>query len=557
MKVTVAGSGGREHAFAWRLARSESVDHVIVIPGNAGIALEPGCSVIDAPITMETILATKPDLVVIGPEAPLVAGIADELRDRGVNVVGPSREASALEGSKAVSKQFMVDAGIPTAEFRVCSTPEEARSAVADLGIPVAVKADGLAAGKGVVVCFSEMEANAAIQSIMNEQLFGAAGDLVIVERALGGFEASVILAVDESGYLLFPTAQDHKRIGEGGEGPNTGGMGAVAPNPLLTPELLARVEREIVVPAVDSIRERNWLFRGFLFIGLMIDGDRIDVLEFNVRFGDPEAQAILPLVEGDVGVLFHGLADGSLTSVVDRSGYAVRDGASCAVVAAAEGYPGPYGKGEVILEDLAALTADLVERSRVFYAGVKSGATSEELLTAGGRVLAVGANGTTLEEARFRAYTRLLCLHFPGMQFRGDIGGPRLVSRVLEESASLLPQFEKRGGLLPVVVQDADSGEVLMLAYTNRTALEKTRETGQVWFWSTSRSDMWRKGESSGNTLELREIRIDCDQDALLYRVVLRGTGVCHTTNRNGTPRRRCFYRSLGQDGGLVNEDR
>lgn len=556
MKVTVVGSGGREHAIAWRLAQSGSVDHVTVVPGNAGIALEPGCSVVDAPMTVEAILATKPDLVVIGPEAPLVGGVAEDLRNRGLAVVGPSREAAALEGSKAVAKQFMVDTGIPTAEFRVCPTPEEARAAVAELGLPVAVKADGLAAGKGVVVCFSEKESDAAIQSIMNERLFGSAGDAVVVERALRGFEASVILAADESGYLLFPTAQDHKQIGEGGVGPNTGGMGAVAPNPMISAELLDRIEREVVIPSVESIRRRGWLFRGFLFIGLMIDGDQINVLEYNVRFGDPEAQAILPLVEGDLGLLLRGLSEGRLAAAVVESGYRVFDGASCAVVAAAEGYPGPYRKGDSIIADSGSLSEDLTRRSRIFYAGVKSGSTPETLQTAGGRVLAVAATGSSLDGARFLAYTRLLGLRFAGMQFRRDIGGDHIIARVLEEGESMLPQFEKRGGLLPVIVQDAESGEVLMLAYSNRTALERTRATGQAWFWSTSRNDMWRKGETSGNTLRVRDILVDCDQDALLYRVTVQGSGVCHTVNTEGNARRRCFYRSLADTGRLVNEE-
>jgi len=556
VNVTVAGSGGREHAIAWRLAQSGSVEQVTVVPGNAGIALEPGCSVVDAPITAEAILETEPDLVVIGPEAPLVAGIADELRRQGIAVVGPSRQAAALEGSKSVAKQFMVDTGISTAEFRVCRTPEEARAAVTDLGVPVAIKADGLAAGKGVVVCFSEKETEAAIQSIMNERLFGAAGDAVVVERALRGFEASVILAVDESGYLLFPTAQDHKQIGEGGEGPNTGGMGAVAPNPMISADMLQRIEEEIVRPAVDSIQQRGWLFRGFLFIGLMIDEEEINVLEFNVRFGDPEAQAILPLVEGDLGVLLRGLSEGRIAEAIGQAEYRVFDGASCAVVAASDGYPGPYRKGDAITDDPGVLTDDLARRSRVFYAGVKAAPDPGELLTAGGRVLAVAATGDSLDRARFLAYTRMLGLGFSGIQYRRDIGGDRIIANVLEESESLLPQFDKRGGLLPVIVQDAESGEVLMLAYSDRAALEKTRETGQAWFWSTSRNNLWRKGETSGNTLQVRDILVDCDQDALLYRVVVRGDGVCHTVNRDGRPRRRCFYRSLDSDDRLVNED-
>ncbi len=553
MRVTVVGSGGREHALAWRLIRSESIEEVTIIPGNAGIARETGCVVVSRPATLEEIVRTRPDFVVVGPEGPLVDGLGDSLRDAGIPVVGPSRAAAILEGSKATAKEFMVASGVPTTEFYVCRSPVEAREAVIRLGAPVAVKADGLAGGKGVVVCSSLEEAEAAIHSIMDERLFGEAGDVVVVERAVEGSEASVTVAIDESGYLLFPTALDHKRVGDGDRGPNTAGMGAIAPNPRMSDEILSRIEHQVIEPTVEAIRTRGWLYRGFLFFGLMFDDRDIYLLDYNVRFGDPEAQAILPLVGGDFGVLLHGLSGGQLAAAQMDSSYSVMNYASSVVVAAAEGYPGLYRKGDAIEGDVG-VTAEIQE-SRVYYAGVDE-IDRGQLVTAGGRVLAVGAIGADLAQARTRAYQRMLAIRFDGMQFRRDIGGADLTHAILEEGAVLIPRFEKRGGLLPVVVQDDNSDQILMVGYTNRAALDKTRATGLAWFWSTSRGRLWQKGETSGNTLAIREIRIDCDQDALVYRVVVNGTGVCHTTNVAGDARQSCFYRTVLSDGSLINSE-
>jgi len=550
VRVLVVGSGGREHALAWRIAASPSTTAVMVMPGNPGIARDPRCEVVPEKPTVSAILAQNPDLVIIGPEAPLVAGLADELRTEGIAVVGPSRAAARLEGSKEAAKELMDRWHIPTASYHRCTTPEEAQAAVTAMGAPVVVKADGLAAGKGVAVCTTMAEAHEAIQTIMVERAYGAAGDTVVVEEFLSGFEASVIVLIDESGSLTLPTAQDHKPIYAGNRGPNTGGMGAVAPNPALTPELLVKIDREVVQPSVAAIQDitrqdSSVLFRGFLFIGLMIHDESISVLEYNVRFGDPEAQAILPLMGGDVATLFYALATGTLTDGIVASGYHHREGAVCAVVAASAGYPGTVADGVPVSAD---------HRGEMFFwAGVaeragESGAP--ELVTAGGRVCAAAAYGDTLSGARREAYRRLLGVQFTGMQFRNDIGGPSIAGEILEESDELLLQFAKRGGLLPVVVQDVASNDVLMLGYANAAALAETMRSGLATFYSTSRHELWTKGLQSGDTLGIEEIRVDCDQDALLYRVRIEGDGVCHTREETDDAesryRRRCFYRAV-----------
>ncbi len=546
MIVLIVGSGGREHALAWRIAQSDGVDRVLVSPGNPGIAGEEKVESVTLS-GAEEILHAGVDLVVIGPEEPLVKGLADQLRDAGLPVVGPSGEAARLEGSKAFAKDFMAACGVPTAEYRVCSTLAEAHDAIDELGAPVVVKADGLAAGKGVIVCDSLREAHAAADTIMRDRLFGEAGDSVVVERCLKGFEASIIVLLDESGYLILPTSQDHKAIGEGNTGPNTGGMGVVAPNPLIDASLLAKIEKLIVSPSVDAIRQRGWIFRGALFIGLMIDESGPKALEYNVRFGDPETQSILPLIGGDFAVLLRGLAAGALSDAAEEAGFSVRPQAACTVVAASPGYPGPYTR------KLPIHVGDVGE-AHVFYAGVQSG-RDEKLETSGGRVLAVTAAASTLEDARRDAYAGLLSVRFDGMQFRRDIGGPSIIDEIVEEGSRSLLQFDKRGGVLPVVVQEATTGEVLMVAYTNREAYEETRRSGYACFWSTSRNALWKKGESSGDYLAIQEIRVDCDQDALLYRVKLLGDGVCHTVEKTGKHRKRCFYRTV-DDGGSLRFD-
>jgi phosphoribosylamine--glycine ligase len=550
------------------------------------MATTAGIHCVPADYSPEEAVRDGVDLVVVGPEVPLVRGAADRFRAAGLLVAGPSAAAASLEGSKAVAKALMDEAGIPTAEWRRCHTPQEARAAVAELGLPVVVKADGLAAGKGVAVCHTADEAASSISAIMEQRRFGAAGDTVVVERCLHGFEASVIVMVDETETLVLPTARDHKPIGEGDTGPNTGGMGAVSPNPEITPAIMDRIVDGVVNPTVAAIRARQerdgaWLFRGFLFIGLMIDDGEPYVLEYNVRFGDPEAQAILPRLDGDFGMLVHGLAAGQLREAITVSGYAVRPGASCAVVAAASGYPEEPQRGAPIA--IAGTdgsrhvggreAAGASETEMLCFAAVAANAQaapgaegavpaavaendSPQLVTAGGRVLAAVAWGDSLEAARRAAYARLMSVSFDGMQYRRDIGGPPLTHSVLEEGSRFLPQFAKRGGVIPVVVQDVETTEVLMVGYVNERAVAITRESGWATFWSTSRNQLWTKGETSGNRLAVVEIRVDCDQDALLYRVRLEGAGVCHTTTAAGTPRYRCFYRTVGERGELLMDE-
>lgn len=553
MRAVVIGSGGREHALAWALAGSASVQEVVVMPGNPGMARDSRYTVVPEPPDGDSVARYNPDLVVIGPEAFLVAGLADDLRRRGIAVVGPSRAAAALEGSKRFSKELMDRHGIPTAAYRVCSSPEEARAVVEEFGLPVVVKADGLAQGKGVSVCTTVQHAHGAIQKMMEERQFGDAGATVVVEQFLQGFEASVMVMMDETSHLVLPTARDHKQIHDNNLGPNTGGMGAVAPNPEITPAMQARIELDVVIPSVTAVRslmqeDPEALFRGFLFIGVMISDGVPRVLEYNVRFGDPEAQAILPLLEGDLGVLFRGLAHGTLRQAKEESQYRTASGSCCAVVAASPGYPGRPHDGFRIHE--------VGVPGLLFWAGVRAG-DENGLMTSGGRVCAAAGRGDSLDAAREAAYRVLLGVQFTGMQFRRDIGGAPIDASLLEEDRHFLPQYYKRGGVLPVVVQDARSGEVLMLGYANHAAVVRTMETGLATFWSTSRARLWTKGESSGNTLMVQEVRVDCDQDALLYRVTLSGSGVCHTTEEDGSARRRCFYRVVERDenGSLVLE--
>ena len=569
MKVLVVGAGGREHALAWRLAAGAGmdrradrvIDRVIVSPGNPGVARDIGLECLPL-LSVGEIVDGGYDLVVIGPEEPLVHGFADSLRAGGVSVVGPSAEAARLEGSKAFAKGFMVEHGVPTADYRICTTISEAYEALDFFGDSVVVKADGLTSGKGVAVCRSRRQAEAAVESMMRDRLYGDAGTTIVVEEYLEGHEASIVVLVDESGYVIMPTSQDHNALEDGNGGANTGGMGVVVPNPEIDSQLLDRIEEAIVVPSVQGIRERDWVFRGALFIGLMVGEGGPWALEYNVRFGDPETQAIMPMIQGDFYQLLKGLADGRLMDAVKESGFGIRSGAACTVVAASAGYPGPFSRGLPIRIDDTGMGGTRMGGTgdaKVFFGGVKRGSSEEEppgrapsLVTGGGRVLAVSAWGEDLDQARFRAYEALLMVHFDGMQYRRDIGGPNVMDRILEEGSVTAPQFEKRGGLLPVVVQEASSDTVLMVAYTNRDAYDATRKTGYAHFWSTSRNTLWKKGETSGDVLVVEEIRLDCDQDAFLYRVRLLGEGVCHTTDSHGVHRKRCFYRTIGPEGRL-----
>lgn len=431
MKVLVIGSGGREHALAWKLSQSSKVSQVLVAPGNGGTA-HPGGD--GAPIANVAIpvaaengfaavvdLARKEaiDLVVVGPEAPLADGIVDALTAAGLRCFGPTRRAAQLEASKAFAKAFMARHRIPTGRYATFRSYEDARSYLDGVDYDVVVKASGLAAGKGVIVPESREEALQALHQIMVERAFGAAGDEVVIEERLYGQEASVLAFSDGVHVVPMPPAQDHKPVFDGDRGPNTGGMGAYAPAPLVTPELLDEVTHTILQPTVDGLREEGTPYVGVLYAGLMITAEGPRVLEFNCRFGDPETQVILPLLDADLVDVMEACLDGRLPDVELRW----RPGAAVTVVAASGGYPGSYRKG---LEIRGIEQAEQVPGVVVFHAGTKR-LEDGRLVIDGGRVLNVTALGARLEEAIERAYQAIALIHFEGMHYRRDIGAKAL----------------------------------------------------------------------------------------------------------------------------------
>ena len=417
MKVLVVGGGGREHALVWKLAESPQVRKVYCAPGNAGIARQAQCVSIQAH-EIERLLAfalgQRVDLTVVGPEEPLVRGIADRFQDKGLPVLGVSAGAARLEGSKAFAKELMARHGIPTAAFGVFSTPKEARAYIREMGAPIVVKADGLAAGKGVFPCASVEEALKAVDMIMVERAFGAAGERVVVEEFLEGEEASFLALTDGETVIPFPSSQDHKAIFDGDKGPNTGGMGAYSPAPVVTPELHDRVMGEIMISTVRAMAQEGFAYRGVLYAGLMISGGKAKVLEFNVRLGDPEAQPLLMRLKGDPMPLLLATVEGRLGEVRvewDPS-------AAVCVVMASQGYPGAYERGKPIsgLHEVEG-EKDVV----VFHAGTAE--KDGRIVTNGGRVLGVTARGEDVGEAIRRAYSVVERIHWEGAHFRRDIG--------------------------------------------------------------------------------------------------------------------------------------
>jgi len=419
MKVLIVGQGGREHVLAWKLRQSPRVREVFVAPGNAGTA-EDATNVDIAATDLDGLakFAAKEQigLTVIGPEAPLVAGLADVLRKQGRLVFGPSKAAAELEGSKAFSKQFMRQYGVPTAEFRAFDAARDAFAYVEERPeTPLVVKADGLAAGKGVFVCSSKSEALAAIREVAVNRVFGDAGKRVIVEERLEGQEASILAVVDGKTILPLDSAQDHKAAYDGDRGPNTGGMGAYSPAPLVTPELMDTIIDKILVPTVHGMTKIGRSFNGVLYAGLMLTAQGPRVLEFNTRFGDPEAQPVLMRLKTDLFELLFAAAEGKL----DRIPHLDWDPrpAVC-VVMAAEGYPGDYEKGSTI-RGLAE--ADSLPDVKVFHAGTKRRADGS-VVTDGGRVLGVTALGETISEAKLRAYQAVKPIRWDGAWCRKDI---------------------------------------------------------------------------------------------------------------------------------------
>jgi phosphoribosylamine--glycine ligase len=416
MKVLVVGSGGREHAIAWRLSRDENVE-VLAVPGNPGMREVGRC--IDAPASDFAALAALArreavDLTVVGPEAPLVAGIADVFADQGLPLFGPSSLAARLEGSKIFAKEFMLEQGIPTAAGALFDDVEAAIAHARARDGAAVVKADGLAAGKGVYVCDDPDDTVTAIERIMRDGAHGEAGRRIVIEDRLVGEEASVFCLTDGERYLLLPTSQDHKRLEDGDRGAMTGGMGAVSPAPIMTPALLATVEETILAPTLAGMRTIGAPYRGFLYLGLMITADGPQVLEYNCRLGDPEAQAVLPLLEGDFARALAACADGELEQAELAGG---AGGAACVVIAS-PGYPAAAEKG-LPIRGLPA--TDPAGDTVVFHAGTAE--RDGQLVTAGGRVLGVTARAASIRQALDRAYGMIESIELERMQYRKDIG--------------------------------------------------------------------------------------------------------------------------------------
>jgi len=419
MKVLVVGGGGREHALAWKLALSAQVSEIYIAPGNPGTA-SVGTNV---PISAEDLdgLASfakdnSIDLTVVGPEAPLVAGITDLFQEQGLTVFGPTQATAALEGSKTFAKQFMEEHRIPTARSKTFETIQPASEYIHQVGTPIVVKADGLAAGKGVTVAHDIETAKSALSDCFVGRVFGEAGSRVVIEEYLEGEEASVLAICDGETFVSLPPSQDHKPAYDHDKGPNTGGMGAYCPAPIMTEDLARRVDEEVIRPVVEGMAQRGTPFTGILYAGLMISGEDFKVLEFNCRMGDPETQAVLPVVDADLAELFLLASRGDLKSF---AGSLEPNGACVSVVMAAGGYPGPYEKGIPIS---GIDNAEVDPEVTVFHAGTKIG-DDGFLATSGGRILGVTGKARDIAAAIDRAYKALGNIHFAGAHYRTDIG--------------------------------------------------------------------------------------------------------------------------------------
>lgn len=428
MRLLVVGGGGREHALAWKLAQSPQVEQIYVAPGNAGTAWERHehfAASVNVPIQAEDVQGLLTfarqqaiDLTIVGPEAPLAAGIVDAFTTAGLRTFGPTQAAAQLESSKAFSKAFMQRHNIPTATYGTFTDYERAVTFVREFGKPVVVKADGLAAGKGVVVCDTVDDAIDALKRILLDSEFGTAGTQVVIEERLIGSEASVLAFCDGHDVVVMPPARDHKRVFDNDEGPNTGGMGAYSlgdmQHALLTPDLLQEVIETVLLPTVRGMAQEGILYKGVLYAGLMLTPDGLRVLEFNARFGDPETQVILPLLTGDLVEIVSACIDGTLATFSGRS---IWSSEACAgVVMASGGYPGSYAKG------LTITGLDAVRDAVVFHAGTTTHANGQTV-TAGGRVLVVVGRGDRLSTALKTAYSGIEHIRFEGAHYRHDIG--------------------------------------------------------------------------------------------------------------------------------------
>lgn len=422
MKVLVVGSGGREHTLAWAIANDSCDIELFCAPGNAGTA-SLGANL---PIAAEDVAGivswareARPDLTVIGPEAPLCAGLTDALEAEGLRVFGPNKAAAQLEGSKIFAKEVMESAGVPTAASASFTEPETAKAYVRECGAPIVVKAEGLAAGKGVTVCESVAQAEAAIDDALIGKIFGDAGARVLIEECLTGPEASILALVDGEHCVMLASSQDHKRAHDGDQGPNTGGMGAYSPAPVVTEDMWPLIREQVFERTLAGLKSRGITFKGVLYAGLMLTPEGPKVLEFNTRFGDPETQVVLPRLDVDIIPLFDACIDGRLSADMVRW----KPEACVTVVMAAEGYPGSYPKGQSI-DGLGAAEAD--DSVTVFHAGTKLQEGS--VVTSGGRVLGVTARGADLRTAVDHAYAAVDKIHFEGGWCRRDIAAKALL---------------------------------------------------------------------------------------------------------------------------------
>jgi len=420
MNVMIIGSGGREHALAWKSAQSDQVEKVFVVPGNAGTATEPGVENIAMDISDFDALTgfaseNNVGLTIIGPEAPLVDGIVDAFQAKGLDCFGPSKGAAQLEGSKAFTKDFLARQNIPTADYQNFTEVEPAVTYMKAQGTPIVIKADGLAAGKGVIIAQTEEEAESTIRDMLSGNSFGEAGHRVVIEEFMQGEEASFIALVDGKNALPFATSQDHKARDEGDTGPNTGGMGAYSPAPVVTPEIHDRIMNEVIMPTVNGMAAEGNTYVGFLYAGLMIAADGTPkVVEYNCRFGDPEAQPIMMRLKSDLV----SLCQSALTGSLDTTNIEFDDRACMGVVLAAGGYPGSYAKGKAI----SGLDADKGSSdSKIFHAGTKM--ADDEVVTNGGRVLCATALGANVTEAQAKAYQLVSQINWDEMYYRKDIG--------------------------------------------------------------------------------------------------------------------------------------
>ena len=427
MKILVIGSGAREHALCWKMAQSKKVKKLFCAPGNGGISEVAECVDIN-PEEIDLLLGfakkEKIEFVVAGPEAPLVNGIVDRFSAEGIKIFGPDKYAAQLEGSKVFAKEMMARLGIPTAGFKVFKDASKAKKYIGEENRPFVVKADGLCAGKGVIVAASAEEAQAAADEMLSKKIFGPAGESIVIEEKLSGEEASIILVSDGKDFVTLASSQDHKRVFDNDRGPNTGGMGAYLPAPVVTKELGKKIEERIIRPLINGFRDNGTPYKGVLYVGVMVVDNEPYVLEFNVRFGDPETQAILPRLKADIVDIMEASVSGNIKSLKVEW-----DSRACVcVVCASGGYPGPYKKGLPIIGlDKASAVKDVV----VFHAGTKiKNAGPGEYETTGGRVLGVTALGDDIKGAVDKAYEAVKLINFDGMHYRKDIGRRALAAR-------------------------------------------------------------------------------------------------------------------------------